>query len=142
MSNNVALGNTGYGFFANTSTGTTFTNDVASGGGEAGFYVGDSPDANASLKNVESFDNLFGIFIRDAQGVKLSGVDSHDNCVGMLVLADAPGPAGDVDGARTVPSATTRRRVRETKRKNPPLSGLGVVIVGGHDVKPHRQHDQ
>ena len=97
LSNDVALSNDGYGFFANTSTGTSFSNDVASGGGEAGFYVGDSPDANASLKNVESFDNLFGIFIRDAQGVKLSGVDSHDNCLGMLVLADAPGPAGNVD---------------------------------------------
>ncbi len=31
----------------------------------------------------KSFDILYGIFIRDAQGVTLVGVNSHDNCVGM-----------------------------------------------------------
>jgi Right handed beta helix region len=135
LSNNVSLGNTGYGFFANTSSGTSFSNDVASGAGEAGFYVGDSPDANASLRNVESFDNLFGIFIRDAQGVRLTGVDSHDNCLGMLVLADAPGPAGDVDAHASSFSHNQKACPANEEEQSPPFSGIGVAISGGHDVR-------
>jgi parallel beta-helix repeat protein len=135
LSNNVALGNTGYGFFANTSTGTSFSNDVASGSGEAGFYVGDSPDANASLKNVETFDNEFGIFVRDAQGVQLTGVDSHDNCLGMLVLADAPGPAGSVGAQASSFSHNQKACPAVEEEDTPPLSGLGVAISGGHDVR-------
>jgi len=135
LTDNVTLGNTGYGYFANTSTGTTFTNDVASGGGEAGFYVGDSPDAKASLNNVESFDNLFGIFIRDAQGVKLDGVNSHDNCVGVLVLADSPGPAGDVKAHDSSFSHNQKACAGDEEEGTPPLSGLGVVVSGGHDVR-------
>jgi hypothetical protein len=135
LSSDVAVNNEDYGFFANTSTGTTFTNDVASGGGEAGFYVGDSPDANASLKNVESFDNLFGIFVRDAQGVQLNGVNSHDNCVGMLVLADAPGPAGDVTAHNSSFSHNQKACEAEEDEGTPPLSGIGVLIVGGNDVR-------
>jgi len=133
--NDVAVGNTGYGFFANTSTGTVFANDVASGGGEAGFYVGDSPDARAALWNVESFDNLYGIFIRDAQGVTLVKTNSHDNCVGMLVLADAPGPAGDVNAIFSSFSHNQKACEAEEDEGTPALSGLGVVVAGGHDVR-------
>jgi hypothetical protein len=135
LSNSVSVGNTEYGFFANTSTGTSFSNDVASGGGEAGFYIGDSPDANASLWNVESFDNLFGVFIRNAQGVRVRGVDSHDNCLGMLVLGDAPGPAGNVDASASSFSHNQKACPAEEEEGTPPLSGLGVASSGGHDVR-------
>jgi Right handed beta helix region len=133
--NDVSFGNNGYGFFANTSTGTVFANDVASGGGEAGFYVGDSPDAKAVLWNVESFDNLFGIFIRDAQGVTLVGTNSHDNCLGMLVLADNPGPAGDVTATFSSFSHNQKACPADAEEGTPPFSGIGVAISGGHDVR-------
>jgi hypothetical protein len=133
--NDVAVGNTGYGYFANTSTGTVFANDVASGSGEAGFYVGDSRDAKAALWNVQSFDNLYGIFIRDAQGVSLVGDNSHDNCVGVLVLADAPGPAGDVTATFSSFSHNQKACAADEEEGTPPLSGLGVAILGGHDVR-------
>ena len=112
-----------------------FANDVASGGGEAGFYVGDSPDAKAALWNVESFDNLYGIFIRDAQGVTLVGVNSHDNCVGMLVLADAPGPAGDVTASFSSFSHNQKACAADDEEGTPALSGIGVAVTGGHDVR-------
>ena len=135
LTDDVAVGNTGYGFFANTSTRTVFANDVASGGGEAGFYVGDSPDAKAALWNVQSFDNLYGIFIRDAQGVTLVGVNSHDNCVGMLVLADAPGPAGDVTASLSSFSHNQKACAADEDEGTPALSGIGVAVAGGHDVR-------
>ena len=134
LANDTAQNNTDYGFFANTSSGTSFSNDVASGGGEAGFYVGDSPSAGASLQGVETFDNGFGVFVRDAEGVRIIGANSHDNCIGVLVLADAPGPSGDVDAHASSFSKNTKA-CPESDDGTPPLSGIGVGIVGGNDVR-------
>jgi hypothetical protein len=134
LSNVTAKNNTDYGYFTNTSTGTSFSNDVASGGGEAGFYVGDSPNASASLRDVESFDNLFGVFVRDAEGVRIIGLNSHDNCVGMLILADAPGPAGNVDAHASSFNHNTKA-CAGSEDGTPPLSGIGVAILGGNDVR-------
>ena len=134
LSNDNAKNNTDYGYFDNTSTGTSFSNDVASGGGEAGVYVGDSPNAGASLKSVESFGNGFGVFVRDAEGVRINGLNSHDNCVGMLVLADAPGPAGNVD-AHTSSFDHNTKACPGSDDGTPPLSGIGIAIVGGNDVR-------
>ena len=134
LSNDIARNNTDYGYFTNTSSGTSFTNDVASGGGEAGFYVGDSPDAGASLQGVESFGNGFGVFVRDAEGVRIIGLNSHDNCIGMLVLADAPGPAGNIDAHVSSFNHNTNA-CPESDDGTPPLSGIGVAIVGGNDVR-------
>ena len=133
LSNDTAKNNTDYGYFTNTSTGTSFSNDVASGGGEAGFYVGDSPNASASLQGVESFDNLFGVFVRNAEGVRIIGLNSHDNCVGMLILADAPGPAGNVDAHAS--SFNHNTKACAGNEETPPLSGIGVAILGGNDVR-------
>ena len=134
LSNDTATNNTDYGYFANTSSGTSFNKDVASGGGEAGFYVGDSPNANASLQGVESFGNGFGVFVRDAEGVRIIGANSHDNCIGLLVLADAPGPAGSVDAHASSFNHNTNA-CPESDDGTPPLSGIGVAIVGGNDVR-------
>ncbi len=132
--NDTAKNSTDYGYFALASSGTSFTNDVASGGGEAGFYIGDSPNADASLKNVEAFDNGFGVFVRDAEGVRINGLDSHDNCIGLLVLADVPGPAGNVDADASSFNHNTKA-CAESEDGTPPLSGIGVAIVGGNDVR-------
>jgi Protein of unknown function (DUF1565) len=134
LSNDTAMNNTDYGYFANASNRTSFSSDLASGGGEAGFYVGDSSNANASLQSVESFGNGFGVFVRDAEGVRIIGANSHDNCLGMLVLADAPGPSGHVDAHASSFDHNTKA-CPETDDGTPPLSGIGVAIVGGNDVR-------
>jgi hypothetical protein len=134
LSNDTAKNSTDYGYFALASSGTSFTNDVASGGGEAGFYIGDSPNADASLKNVEAFDNGYGVFVRDAEGVRINHLDSHDNCIGLLVLADAPGPAGNVDAHASSFDHNTKA-CPASDDGTPPLSGIGVAILGGNDVR-------
>ena len=67
---NVTRDNEEYGLVAFSSTGTRFLFNRASGSGEAGIYVGDSPKANALLLGNEVSDNLFGVFIRNALGGK------------------------------------------------------------------------
>ena len=91
---NRATGNNEYGIAAFDSTGTTEAYNLASGGGEAGFYIGDSHQANARLVANTSVNNQFGIFIRDAEHGEIGGNVVHDNCLGVLFLADAPGPDG------------------------------------------------
>src|SRR5947207_13008123 len=92
--NNVADDNDEYGITAFTSTGTRMLFNRASGSHEAGFYIGDSPNATVKVIGNESFDNLFGILIRSAEHGNVVGNNVHGNCLGIPVFADIPGPAG------------------------------------------------
>jgi hypothetical protein len=85
---NVAAGNAGYGITAFSSTGTRMLFNRASGSGEAGFYIGDSPAADAALIGNESSANLFGVLIRNALHGKAVANSIHGNCAGVAVLAD------------------------------------------------------
>jgi Right handed beta helix region len=108
--------------------------DVVHGSAEAGIYVGDSPEANASIVRNETYDNLFGIFQRNALGVLIERNSIHDNCIGLLVLADAPGPSGQ--------SHVFGNEVRDNTTACPPTeeedfsatSGIGIALLGANDV--------
>jgi parallel beta-helix repeat protein len=129
---NRLIGNGEYGVFANTSTGANISYNTATGSEEAGIYVGDSPDADATVVGNNSSGAAFGVFIRDAQGVTVTANRLHDNCVGLLVLADEPGPAGDVRATANIVRNNTR--FCPASEDGPPASGLGVVLLGAHDV--------
>ncbi len=122
-----------YGIAAFNSTGTTELFNTATNSAEAGFYIGDSPQANARLVGNRSSGNLFGFFIRDAEQGTLTANRAQDNCVGVLFLADAPGP----DGAFRVVGNTIRHNDKAcpATEDGPPASGVGVFIFGAHDVK-------
>jgi len=130
---NTATGNSEYGIAAFDSSGTTEVFNRASGGGEAGFYIGDSHPANATLFGNVATNNGFGFFVRDAEGGKIVANSSSGNCVGILFLADAPGP----DGAFTVflNSIRNNSKACPATDEGPPVSGLGIAIAGAHDVK-------
>lgn len=85
----------------------------ASGSDEAGFYIGDSPAADATLIGNDSSGNLFGVLIRNALHGKALGNSIHGNCAGVAVLADLPGPAGlfHLAGNR-ISNNTSRSRCR------------------------------
>src|SRR5689334_24621213 len=51
----------GYGVFALMSSDTRIDSNRAEGNAEAGFYVGDSPRANATVVNNESSNNQFAV---------------------------------------------------------------------------------
>ena len=131
---NVADDNDEYGITAFASTGTQMLFNRASGAGEAGFYIGDSPNAGAKLVGNDSTDSLFGVLIRNAEHGKLVHNSLRGNCVGAVVLADAPGPAGFF--------RFTGNRVKDNTKACPagedndtPLSGIGIALAGAHDVK-------
>ena len=150
---NQLVDNAEYGVFANSSTNTTIVGDTATGSAEAGFYIGDSPNANATVSGNESSGALFGVFVRHAEGGTITSNRLHDNCVGVVVLADAPGPAGDFDISTTA-SATTRSSATE---EPPVVSGVGVAgrrerrhhleqqhrgQPSGRASRPHRRRDR
>jgi nitrous oxidase accessory protein NosD len=131
---NVAIGNAGYGITAFASTGTRMLFNRASGSDEAGFYIGDSPAADATLIGNDSSGNLFGILIRNAQQGKAAANSIHGNCAGVAVLADLPGPAGVFH--------LTGNRIRNNTKACAagedipfPLSGVGVALLGATSVK-------
>ena len=73
--------------------GTTFQGNTAADNAEAGFYVGDSPEAHAQVSGNEAWGNEFGLFFRSASNGEATSNVADGNCLGVLVLADAPGPA-------------------------------------------------
>lgn len=133
FAHNVAEDNDEYGITAFASTGTKMLFNRASDGGEAGFYLGDSPKAGAKIVGNESFNNLFGVLIRNAEHAKVFGNSLHENCVGAVVLADAPGPAGFVrfGGNRVTRNMKACPAGEDTDN---PLSGIGIALAGAHDV--------
>jgi len=93
----VAANDGDYGISRFVSTGTVFANDRAIGNHEAGFYVGDSPDADTVVRDDVAVGNQFGIFVRHAREVLVADNRVRGNCQGILVLDDGqPGGAGNV----------------------------------------------
>jgi nitrous oxidase accessory protein NosD len=91
-----AVNDGSYGISRFVSTGTVFAEDTAIGNYEAGFYVGDSPQAQTVVRDDKAFGNQFGIFIRHARGVTVEGNHVSGNCQGIFVLDDGqPGGAGN-----------------------------------------------
>jgi parallel beta-helix repeat protein len=92
----VAVNDGAYGISRFESTGTVFADDTAIGNSEAGFYVGDSPDADTTVRDNQAYGNTLGIFIRHARDVTVTGNRVKGNCQGIFVLDDGqPGGAGD-----------------------------------------------
>ncbi len=96
FTNDHASGNGEYGITAFASQSTTIANDVTDGSGEAGIYIGDSPDSRANVHDNFSQHNAFGVLYRNATGGSIQHNTITHNCAGIVVLGDAPGPAGTV----------------------------------------------
>jgi len=135
---NRAFDNDEYGITAFGSSGTKIISNVTSGAEEAGIYVGDSPQAQATVAANDTYDNALGIFVRDALHGKVVGNQVHDNCVGMLFLADAPGPAGEFDVHGNKVQDNTR--ACEASEEAPPLSGAGIALLGTRGMEVQGNH--
>src|SRR5215213_8675828 len=135
---NRAFNNGEYGITAFSSKGTKIISNLTSGSDEAGIYVGDSPHADATVAANETYDNEFGILVRNALHGKIVANQVHNNCVGMLFLADAPGPAGafDVSGNEV---ANNTRACRATE-ESPRVSGVGMVLLGARGMEIRGNH--
>ena len=93
----VAINDGGYGISRFVSSRTLFANDTAIGNEEAGFYVGDSPQADTVVRDDQAYGNQFGIFVRHARHVLVTDNFVSGNCQGIMILDDGqPGGAGNV----------------------------------------------
>ena len=125
----VAVSDGAYGISRFESTQTLFANDTAIGNSEAGFYVGDSPDAAAVVRDNVVKGNTLGIFVRHARGVTVMNNRVSGNCQGILVLDDGqPGGAGNAVIAGN--SVFRNNLFCAANEDTPALQGGGILLLG------------
>jgi len=130
----VAVNDGAYGVSRFESTKTLFANDTAIGNEEAGFYVGDSPNAATVVRDNVAKGNSLGIFVRHARGVTVMNNRSTGNCQGVLVLDDGqPGGAGNAVVQNN--SVFRNNLFCPANEEAPPLQGGGILLVGATQTK-------
>jgi parallel beta-helix repeat protein len=129
---NAALHNGDYGMTSFVSTGNTYDHNLAVGSDEAGFYYGDSPDAQGTFEHNVSRGNLYGFFLRDSAGGTLQENLATGNCAGFLFLDTGSGIAGNWTAEENISSRNDR--FCPANEEAPAVSGVGVAIVGADDV--------
>lgn len=124
--------NGGYGIARFASTDSSFTDNSVAFNGEAGLYVGDSPNAHSVVRDNWSVHNGIGIFLRDSTVVVAEDNISSGNCVGILALNSGKGATG-VSGAGRY---SIRDNLVEANDQacpahdGPPTSGIGIGLAG------------
>ena len=83
---NVAASNQGYGITAFLSTHVQFEYNTSYGSGDAGFYVGNSSNADFTVRYNTAFADLWGILVRDASVGIVTDNLVHDSCSGLVFL--------------------------------------------------------
>jgi parallel beta-helix repeat protein len=129
--------NGGYGIARFASTNSLFADNSVSYNGEAGLYMGDSPDANSVVEDNTADHNGFGIFLRDSTKILAEGNDSWGNCVGILALNTGHGATGPTGaGVHTIENNTVTANDQACQSSDgPPTSGIGIALVGVMDTK-------
>jgi nitrous oxidase accessory protein NosD len=135
---NRAINNSGYGIAAFSSTGTQMIANLTRGSDDAGLYVGDTPHADATIAANETSGNFLGILVRNALHGKIAGNQVHNNCLGMLFLADEPGPAGVFDVRAN--EVVNNTRACPAFEDAPPLSGVGIALLGARGMEIQGNH--
>jgi parallel beta-helix repeat protein len=134
VSNVVAEHNTDYGIAAFTTTGGQYWDNITPNNGEAGIYVGDSPNADAVVRDNISYGNLGnGIFVRDASHGIVKDNQAFDNCVGILFL-DTPEPTPNSDWVANDSSVNHNNKPCPATTESDAVSGVGIAIVGAHGL--------
>jgi nitrous oxidase accessory protein NosD len=106
----------------------------ASGAGEAGFYIGDSPQADATLVDNVATDSRFGILWRNADGGTAVANLVRGNCAGIMVLSGIEGLPGTAGGLSMRANAIRdNTRACAASDEGPALSGVGIALAGAHD---------
>lgn len=123
-----------YGISRFDSTNTLFVHDRAVGNKEAGFYVGDSPHANALVRFDRAVGNQIGIFIRHARDVAVIKNSVSKNCQGVLVLDDSQ--RGGAGNAFIWKNHVFRNNKFCRKSEDTPVSlqGGGILLLGATDT--------
>jgi parallel beta-helix repeat protein len=136
-----AIDNGEYGISGFLLSGVRFLHNWAAGSDDAGFYIGDSPNANAVVAGNRAQRNALGFLFRDASGGVVRGNLARANCAGMLFLETGEeAPAGDWTVRRNSVRQNNRACAPVEEEGIPPFSGSGIILAGTHDVVVTRNH--
>jgi parallel beta-helix repeat protein len=128
LQHNFALNTGDYGMTCFGCTGLRYLFNKAAGAAEAGFYIGDTANANATVVGNESWNNLFGFFMRDSNNGKLEGNKAHGNCMGFALLNT--GAPNNAHGWTLVDNNANQNNKACPAGDGPPISGVGIGILG------------
>jgi parallel beta-helix repeat protein len=131
-----------YGITAFASTHGLFEHDTSNGSGDAGIYMGDSPNGRFTIRDNTVSNALWGILVRDSSRATLTGNTLHDNCAGLVFFnTGAPvGPRGAFRGVGNVlgtgNTVTHNDNYCPGKASDLPftLTGVGILIFGGNHI--------
>ncbi len=137
----IARSNGGYGISGFVLEGVRFLGNAAHDNGEPGFYIGDSPRADAEVAGNTAIRNGapggsegFGIFIRDSSHGVVRDNDVADNCVGIFLFdTGAPGPVADWS-VEDNEVEENNRACPAGEEGGPAASGTGILLGGTRDV--------
>jgi len=132
---NVAASNKGYGITAFLSTHGTFEYNTSYGSGDAGFYVGNSPNSDFKVRYNTAFADLWGVLVRDASMGSVTDNLVHDSCSGLVFLNT--GTTTGVHNWRVTNNIVTHNdqfcSAEETELPFS-LTGVGILIGGGDHI--------
>lgn len=131
-----ALNNGEYGVASFLGTRTAMVYNTATGSGEAGVYLGDSPHARGWVAHNVARDNTIGVFLRDSTDVTAEANTATGNCAGIIALHTGEGATAG--GHYTLRGNTANRNSKackaDTEEGRPAISGLGIALAGVHGV--------
>jgi len=128
VKHNFAQNNGEYGITCFDCRGLQYFYNRATGAGEAGFYIGDSTNADATVIGNRAWDNLFGFFFRDANVGRVDSNVANGNCMGFSLLNT--GAPNNVHGWTLVNNDSYQNNKACPADEGPPLSGVGIGLLG------------
>ncbi|MDX6550763.1 MAG: hypothetical protein QOJ31_1447 [Gaiellales bacterium] len=134
---NVAAHNSGYGIAGFVQHGGVYLWNASHDNHEPGFYLGDSPNADYVIAHNRAWNNQYGIFVRHSAHGNIHDNQMWGNCVGALLLDD-----GQPGGLNHLTLWNNRSWANDAacpadEEGAPPLSGIGIGLVGAHSTVLH-----
>lgn len=130
---NVAASNQSYGITAFLSTHGHFEYNTSYGSGDAGFYVGNSPNADFTIRYNTAFADLWGILVRDASIGSVMDNLLRDSCSGLVFLNT--GTSTGVHDWRASHNIVAHNDKFCPAEELPfSVTGVGILIAGGDHI--------
>jgi hypothetical protein len=136
VTHNVAAYNGSYGIAGFAQHGGSYTHNRVHHNHEPGLYLGDSPNARYEIAHNKAWANSYGIFIRASAHGIVHDNQMWGNCIGAFLLDDGQ-PAGFHDFVLWENDAWSNNKACGSEDGAPPLSGIGVLMVGTRHVVLH-----
>ena len=137
-----AIRNGAYGISGFILHRVRFIANLAVANGAPGFYIGDSPQANAVVTGNRSFRSGegsgvegIGFLFRDSSWGRVWGNTARGNCAGMVFVdtSEDPAPATHWMAWDNTASHNNMACAAEQGGGAPALSGIGITLFGASD---------